>query len=214
MTALAALTPPRRDGDDRIPGQRRADALVDMARSVLDSGETPGKVKPHLLIMSDVQALCGHGGGTHETASGVVLTPGQIRQVACDCAISRVVFGPDSQPLDIGRSSRVIPPALARAVIARDRHCQHPGCDRAARWCDIHHKIPLGRWWSDRSMEPDPALRLSPHVCPLASCAHRRREPGFETSETARGATLASRVYAAAPISSTPMRASSGWRWA
>ncbi|HKX76094.1 MAG TPA: HNH endonuclease signature motif containing protein [Acidimicrobiia bacterium] len=27
-------------------------------------------------------------------------------------------------------------------MIARDRHCQHPGCDRPARWCDIHHIIP------------------------------------------------------------------------
>lgn len=112
-----------------------------MARSVLDSGDAPGKVKPHLLSMADVETLCGHGGGTHETANGTVLTPSQVRLNACDCAISRVVFGPDSQPLDIGRASRVIPPSLARAVIARDRHCQHPGCGRPARWCDIHHLI-------------------------------------------------------------------------
>lgn len=141
LTALTALTPPRREGDDRTPGQRRADALVDMARSVLGSGVAPGTVKPHLLVLTDIDALCGHGGGTHETVSGVVLTPGQTRQLACDCAISRVVLGPDSQPLDIGRASRIVPSAMARAVIARDRHCQHPGCDRPARWCDIHHIV-------------------------------------------------------------------------
>lgn len=145
LTALAAMTPPRREGDDRTPGQRRADALVDLARSALDSGVAPGTEKPHLLVLTDPEALCGHGGGTHETVSGIVLTPGQIRQLACDCSISRVVFGPDSQPLDVGRSSRVIPPALARAVIARDRHCQHPGCDRPARWCDLHHIVH----WAD-----------------------------------------------------------------
>jgi hypothetical protein len=40
-----------------------------------------------------------------------------------------------------GRKTKVIPPAMRRAVIARDRHCQHPGCFRPSKWCDIDHKI-------------------------------------------------------------------------
>jgi hypothetical protein len=35
----------------------------------------------------------------------------------------------------------VVSPALRKAVIARDRHCQHPGCRVAAEWCDVHHVV-------------------------------------------------------------------------
>ena len=139
LTALGAATaPPCRD-ESRSPRQRRADALADLARSFLDSGEAVGSEKPHVLVVSDLDALQGHGGGIHETGNGHVLTPGQIRHYACDCTITRVVFGAGSVPLDIGRATRIIPPSMRRALIARDRHCQHPGCDRPHRWCDAHH---------------------------------------------------------------------------
>ena len=98
-----------------------------------------GTEKPHVLVLTDLDALQGHGGGIHETGNGHVLTPDQVRRYACDCTISRILFGPNSEPLDIGRATRIIPPAMRRALIARDRHCQHPGCDRDHRWCDAHH---------------------------------------------------------------------------
>jgi hypothetical protein len=139
LTALQAATPPPCRNDSRTARQRRADALADLARSFLDSGEAIGTEKPHVLVLTDLDALEGHGGGIHETGNGHVLTPDQIRRYACDCTISRVIFGPRSEPLDIGRATRIIPPAMRRALIARDRHCQHPGCDRDHRWCDAHH---------------------------------------------------------------------------
>ncbi|MGZ5212851.1 MAG: HNH endonuclease signature motif containing protein, partial [Actinomycetota bacterium] len=46
-----------------------------------------------------------------------------------------------SQPLDVGRRTSVIPPAMRRAVIVRDRHCRFPGCDRPHTWCDAHHVV-------------------------------------------------------------------------
>lgn len=139
LTALQAATPPPSEGDPRNPGQRRADSLADIVRSFLDSGDAPGTEKPHVLVLTDLDALEGHGGGTHETESGLVLTPEQTRMYACDCALSRVVFGADSHVLDIGRTTRIIPNWMRRAVVARDRHCTHPGCDRPGRWADVHH---------------------------------------------------------------------------
>ena len=37
-------------------------------------------------------------------------------------------FNTLSQPLDIGRTTRTIPPHLRTAVIQRDQHCAFPGC--------------------------------------------------------------------------------------
>jgi hypothetical protein len=139
LTALGAATPPPGPDEHRTPSQRRADALSDLCLSFLDRGEAPGVEKPHVVVLTDLSALSGQGGGLHETASGAVLPPEMLRRIACDAGISRVVFGPDSEPVDIGRESRVVPTGMRRAVIARDRHCTYPGCDRPHRWCDIHH---------------------------------------------------------------------------
>jgi len=47
-----------------------------------------------------------------------------------------------SQPLDLGRTTRVIPPHLRKAVIQRDRKCRFPGCEQPPSVCQIHHLIP------------------------------------------------------------------------
>ena len=51
-------------------------------------------------------------------------------------------FNTPSQPLDLGRTTRTIPPRLRTAVIQRDRHCQFPGCTQPPSVCDVHHLIP------------------------------------------------------------------------
>lgn len=145
--ALDAATPPPGQADRRTPAQRRADALVDLARLALDSGNLPesGGEKPHLTVLVDLAVITGTGPGICETEDGVVLPRSTVERISCDSSVSRIVIGPNSEPLDIGRKTRVIPPALRRAVIARDRHCQHHGCERPARWCDVHHKKPWGQ---------------------------------------------------------------------
>jgi hypothetical protein len=57
----------------------------------------------------------------------------------------RVVLNGRSEPLDVGRRTAVVPPAMRRAVIVRDRHCRFPGCDRPHTWCDAHHVLH----WAD-----------------------------------------------------------------
>jgi HNH endonuclease len=71
--------------------------------------------------------------------------PRLLAQLLDDCEISRVVFGPDGQLLDIGTATRVWPVGMRRAIVERDRGCRFPGCDRRAEWCDIDHAIP----WED-----------------------------------------------------------------
>ncbi len=141
-TALDALMPPPGPGETRTSSQRRHDALEDLARYYLDHTDTPmvGGEKPHLTVISDLDGLQGMAGGIHETENGQVLTVAQIRALACDSSVTRIVLDPDSEIIDVGRRTRVIPTALRRAITLRDRHCTwKKGCDRPARWCDIHH---------------------------------------------------------------------------
>jgi hypothetical protein len=158
LNALDALMPPPEIEDIRTPRQRRHDALEDLARGFLDHGQTPtvGGEKPHISVVCDLPALQGIAGGLHETETGDVLTIGQLRALACDSSVSRVVLGPDSEVIDVGRRTRLIPTALRRAIIARDRHCTWPGCDRNPRWCDLHHK----RHWADGGATEPANLRL------------------------------------------------------
>ena len=141
ITALNALMPPPVRDDSRTPRQRRHDALEDLARHYLEIPDTPtvGGEKPHVNLVCDLPALQGIPGGLHQTETGQLLTVGQLRTITCDCSLSRIILGPDSEIIDVGRRTRVIPTAVRRAIIARDRHCTWPGCDRNPRWCDIHH---------------------------------------------------------------------------
>ena len=147
LTSLDALTPPPADGDDRTASQRRADALGDLARAFLEGSETPivGGERPHMTIHVDIPGLRSEPGGLHETSDGFVVDPFAVSQLACDAAVSRIVFGPRSEVLDVGRKTRIIPAGLRRAVIARDRHCVTPGCTRSAKWADVHHIVA----WAD-----------------------------------------------------------------
>lgn len=147
ITAVDALMPPPAADDERTTSQRRADALEDLARSFLDGSGAPvvGGERAHLNVHADLGALQGSPGGLHESEGGNVLDLETIRQLMCDSAVTRIVFGPSSELLDVGRKTRVIPVGLRRAVVARDRHCIAPGCTRSAHWCDVHHIVP----WAD-----------------------------------------------------------------
>jgi hypothetical protein len=54
-----------------------------------------------------------------------------------------MTHAPDGRILDVGRRTRTIPPALRRALEARDRGCRFPGC--GFRFTDGHHV----RHWAD-----------------------------------------------------------------
>ena len=72
--------------------------------------------------------------------------PETARRLACDAEIIPAVLGARGEVLDLGRKMRIVPLALRRAVILRDRHCAHPGCRRRARRCQVHH---IQHWIDD-----------------------------------------------------------------
>jgi len=82
--------------------------------------------------------------------------PETARALACDASITRVVMAGASEPLDVGRRTPVISPAMRRAVIVRDRRCRFPDCDRPHTWCDAHHIVH----WADGGPTALPNLLL------------------------------------------------------
>jgi hypothetical protein len=52
-----------------------------------------------------------------------------------------VLGGAPSQPLDVGRTTRVVQPAQRVALAVRDGGCVFPACDRPLAWCEAHHLI-------------------------------------------------------------------------
>jgi hypothetical protein len=47
--------------------------------------------------------------------------------------------GAPTQPLEVGRATRVVSAAQRTALAVRDGGCVAPGCDRPLAWCEAHH---------------------------------------------------------------------------
>lgn len=159
--AIDPLSGPTGDGDQRTPGQRRADALGAVCRLALDCGELPdnGGDRPQLVVTVEHDVLAGRlGAGVLDT--GHLLTPEAVRRLACDAAILPAVLGGAGQVLDVGRQRRLITGPLRRALVLRDRGCAFPGCDRPARWCDGHHMI---HWTDNGPTSLDNSVLLCGH---------------------------------------------------
>jgi hypothetical protein len=74
-----------------------------------------------------------------EEPSGLAGLAGRLQ--AAMVLLPPVLGGAPSQPLDVGRATRVIQPAQRAALIIRDRGCVFPGCDRPPPWCEAHHLV-------------------------------------------------------------------------
>jgi Domain of unknown function (DUF222) len=94
LAALEPLARPSDADDTRSGGQRRADALTELARRNLEGGRLPktGGVRPQLTVVVDLDSLLGQpeaGGGDAGWAGP--LAPEACRRLACDGALTRVL---------------------------------------------------------------------------------------------------------------------------
>ena len=101
-------------------------AVADGALARPGEGRTGGE-RYQVVIHADEAALSHDGDGGCELEDGSALAPETARRLACDASLVRD-----------GRKSRTIPPALRRALRARDGDCRFPGCENR-RFVDAHH---------------------------------------------------------------------------
>jgi len=176
QVALDAATPRPSADDTRTKAQRQADALHTLAATMLAEAKTGGHARPHLLITMTADTftsvrdhLRADNENLTETREGPVvryqdgplLPLSELGRTLCDSQIARLIIGADSEPLDLGRSSRLFTPAQRRAVIARDHGCAWDGCAMPARFCEVHHLD----WWDDDYGHTD--TRRGVLVCPF-----------------------------------------------
>jgi hypothetical protein len=93
----------------------------------------------------DIAALEARAGGRARLEDAGTISAETARRLACDATVTRVVTAARSVPLEVGRATKVVSPALRRALAIRDGGCAFPGCERPPGWCDAHHV----RHWAD-----------------------------------------------------------------
>jgi len=128
------------DADTPSFGARRADALAMMAESFLKHGAEAlsGGERHQVVVHVDAATLQESIAGRCELGHGPALSAEAARRLACDASVVTLIEDAKGEPLDIGRKTRSIPPAIRRALNARDRGCRFPGCSNT-RYVDGHH---------------------------------------------------------------------------
>jgi hypothetical protein len=119
------------------------------------SGHVTGQTSPATARALDTNQTDGVGGG-HVTVGGASwpvaggrASPdgggtgdgGLAARLHRAMALLPVPLGAPTELLDLGRATRVISPALRRALAVRDGGCVADGCDRPASWADAHHLV-------------------------------------------------------------------------
>ncbi|MEU8215103.1 DUF222 domain-containing protein [Micromonospora taraxaci] len=159
--AIDPLSAPAGPDDVRCAGQRRHDALADVCRLALRTGELPesGGDPAQIVVTTSYDGL------TRQLSAGALdiglrLTPDTVRRLACDATVLPAVLGGAGQVLDVGRQRRLVTGALRRALVLRDGGCVFPGCDRPPRWCVAHH---IHHWADGGPTSLDNAVLLCGH---------------------------------------------------
>ncbi len=104
---------------------RRARALVEIAENSLSpEPKRPQSSADRFIVHID-----------HDDPA---LSQSAIERLTCDGSIVVHQADAEGNPLNVGRKTRTIPPALRRALLRRDKGCRFPGCTHT-RFVDAHH---------------------------------------------------------------------------
>ena len=176
---LDAMTAPRRGrlgatraqaGDARLDrdwAHDRGLAFTDLLEH-LPTDRLHGKVAATLVVTLELDTLRGQlkAAGLD---TGDLVSASEARRLACQAGLVPAVLGGTSQPLDLGRSSRLFTEAQRTAGATRHTSCSADGCEVPYAWCELHHRRPWSR--GGRTDQAD--------MVPLCGFHHRRiHDPG------------------------------------
>jgi len=176
--------------DRPTAAQRRADAVTAMAETSLnaDPADVRSADRYQVVVTIDADVLAEETGGSQRgcdcssppdvdlplpvrasiQGSGAI-TAATAQRLACDASLVTMIVD-NGEPLSIGRKSRVWPEPMVRALHARDRCCQFPGCE-STRWLQAHHIV---HWAKGGETSVDNGVLLCSH------CHARVHEEGWQ----------------------------------
>lgn len=156
----------------RTPGQRRADAPVEMARrshTAPAGGRAPRPLISIAVGLPALQRMC-------EIRGGAAIHPAEAAALLDEAVIERLVFSNEGRTLTAS-PQRTFTGALRRAVEIRDRECFHAYCAEPADRCEVDHVIP----WAQGGVTELANAQLA---CPF----HNRARVGGATRVAKRAA--------------------------
>lgn len=151
----------------RTPAQRRADALVELARRAAAMPAGARKPEPLFTVHVGYETFAGP---LCQLANNTVITPGSLVPWLDQAWIERVVFDGPSRIIDLGAHRRLFTGATRRAVELLDEECFHDLCDTPAAACEIDHIQP---WAAGRPTTIDNGRC----ACRFHNLARHRRAP-------------------------------------
>jgi Domain of unknown function (DUF222)/HNH endonuclease len=149
MTAIDALACRVQADDPRTADQRRADAAIQLALDALtgtSSGALPREhgMRPSVQVTVALSTLLGLDEQPGDLDGSGPIPATLARRIAADPSGTwrRLVTDEMGRLLDYGRNTYRPPKDLTEHVIARDRTCRFPNCNRKAGRCEIDHRQP------------------------------------------------------------------------
>lgn len=114
-----------------VMGQQLAETIIGQLADGVDVSVEPDH--------SDINRRCELDDGTpiHPTLAATALAVGRFR---------RMVFDPESRPVDVAVTTRRFPSWMRQVLLVRARgRCQLPGCDAPSAWLQADHITPHSR---------------------------------------------------------------------
>jgi hypothetical protein len=125
----------------RTWAQRRADALVEMAKRSAATPADARRPEPLVTFVVDFDTMDGH---ICRIQGGPVVSPGTIFEHLDEATFERIVFAPGKRA-ECSVKSRFFTGATRRVIEVRDQECTHEYCDEEAGHCQIDHITPWGQ---------------------------------------------------------------------
>ena len=138
--ALEAFTRPPVANDESTLAQRQAEGLIRICEIALRRGTDADGARPVVSYLTQQRSST----EAHPMMMGVfsgVVDPRERERILCDVVIVPVQTDRWGEILGQGRATSVWNRATRRALTARSPHCQWPGCETPAPWCDAHHFV-------------------------------------------------------------------------